>query len=1451
MKIEKMTFILDTYFRDNKYFITKHHLDSFNTFVEVTICKVIASMNPFVIPKYDNASGRLKHEIKVTIDDPTFTPNGMLPNECRIKNKSYLAEGKANIKIEITDHIQGKVYPVVILKDVFLFHLPIMLHSNVCYLNKKSQEELREMGECIYDQGGYFVIDGKEKVIVAQERNINNKIFVEEARDVEKYKYQAFMRCTSETDSVFPKTLWLYVTIKDCIHVKVPHINTSIPVFILFRALGIESDKLILEYLNIEKDQYDLLRPSIIEAGKAGVFGQKAALNYLKAFTDFGTVENVMYIFFQDFFPNVDGDLLDKARMLGHTVKEILLVSSGSKQVSDRDNYISKRVGTSGFLMGDIFKDFYNNFRVETMKKIDNKYEFSTNLGSGLGNMINENNKKEIFNASELFVNGLVKSLKGNWGMSGDASKQGIVQDINRISYMSFISHLRRVNAPMDTSIKIRGPHQLETSQYGMMCPCESPDGASIGLLKNMAILCHISSGVSHEVILKALEAARFKMTPFAKIDNELMRSPVAIRLLINNNWIGMVYDPLAIVKYIRLLRRNGFINVLISVSWNILERYINILTESGRCCRPLLIVGKTVPSTGRVSWNELVVGPSGPEDLHHNKFINPFDGGDREGASFEAVMKRLEEGGGCIEYIDVEETNTLLIAMDKDSVRKETTHIELHPSTIFSVYSSTIPLPNHNQAPRNIFSGAQGKQAIGVYATNFNNRIDTMCYLLHYPQRSLVATKYADYIHSNKLPNGENLIVAIMTYTGYNQEDSIIVNEASIARGMFNITYFKSYLSEETKDKNVHITFENPNALKLSKDVSLTRFADYSKIDENGMPILESYIEEDDCIVGKCMKNITVTAEGNPNQDIFVKKSESVSYSSKCEIADKTTMGFVDKVLVTENAAGEKKAKIRLRKVRIPELGDKMACYSSDTEVLTMGGWKLWPDLTMDDFVATLDIRNKLVYSKPTDIFSYDFNGELYHICNSFVDLLVTGNHRMWVAPEGEGEGDETDFGFVLASDMRNENKYMFNKRVVGFDQAQLLSRMGRINKEWLILLGDIFRNGILDEARATITLGDNVYTRENLGIFEFALEMLTGSFPEFIWYLSPDLALVLFNAIFGKDVILHQCECNINELQKLALHAGQSVTVRGATISKDLDPYVKYTHQVIKRPVKGGKVYCCEVPSGIVFVRRNGKAVFCGNSRHGQKGVIGAVLPSEMMPFTKDGLVPDIIVNPHAFPTRMTIGHLIECILAKAGAASGFYPDGTSFENQDYLSMSESLEAKGFNKSGDELMYNGVTGEQMNCEIFIGPTYYYRLKHMVSDKINSRHSGAKVSMTQQPTKGRNNGGGLRIGEMETNVLISYGFSAFTKESMMERSDSYNVAISKQSGLIIPTNEKKKIMPIEGVSRVAIPFACKQLVHELETMSIGTSFKTNTNEEYENDHDMHDLDGDDLESFE
>jgi DNA-directed RNA polymerase II subunit RPB2 len=1207
--------ILNTFFTSNKYFISKHHLDSYNEFVSKNIKKTIASMNPFVVTKYDE-NNHLLHKIEVFVggvdcdllyfSKPTTTKDGvtsiLYPNEARLKNKMYACDLHADMLVKY--HTYGaqdnEVIEEKLIPQVCISKIPIMLHSNLCILNNQPFSVLREMGECPYDQGGYFIINGKEKVIIAQERNVTNKVFINRSSDP-RYYYSAFVRCTSEKKSVFPKTIYMHVLSNDtaraypseilsasgatnepnkkegvrenAIVVTLPHVNTKVPLFILFRALGVESDRMILEYIVRDLDDpsnkniLDFLYASLTDANY--IFTQEEALQYLNRFTSFGeTVEDIMYILTKHLFPNVDGEFNEKAIYLGHVVNQVAKVAAGLANETDRDNYMLKRVGISGVLLSDIFKDFYNDFRVKTRSKIDNIYEFSGWKGKkDITSMISDEKKQEVFGQSAHMMNGLVKSLRGSWGLGGETSDQGIVQDLNRISYMGFISHLRRVSMPMDTSIKIREPHKLTGSQWGIMCPCESPDGASIGLLKNLAILCHITFHVDSDVVIQALQHMK-RIGAFIELDKiDLYSKKKSVNVRVNNNWIGCSDMPYVLVRYIRLLRRNGLVNIFTSVSWNIVNHDINISTDHGRCCRPVLLVqdGRLVlrdPKKAKDrSWKMLLTGKldKGDDfDMFHASFIDPC--AILGNNNIDQVLTRLEALQGDLEFLDVEETNTSYIAMSPKQVSERHTHCEIHPSTIFSVYTATIPLPNHNQAPRNIFSGAQGKQAIGVYATNFNNRIDTMSYVLHYPQQPIVATRYHKYLRANDLPNGENLIVAIMTYTGYNQEDSIIINKSAVERGLFNLSYFKSYVSVEaeevdaTKQATERIYFANPNKkIEEGLDIKMKAYADYSKLDDNGLPKINEYIQEDDAIVGKIYERVTYVSDSGKDNDVFAEQKKTISFESRTEIADKITSGFVDKVVVFRNSDGQNEAKIRLRKMRTPELGDKLA-------------------------------------------------------------------------------------------------------------------------------------------------------------------------------------------------------------------------------------------------------------------------------SRHGQKGVIGMMLPHEMMPFTKDGLVPDIIINPHALPSRMTIGHLIECLLAKAGAVIGTGIDATAFEEQNFESVFDILQNKyNLNRYGDEVMYNGVTGEQMRSDVFIGPTYYFRLKHMVADKVNYRRDGKIVNVTKQPTKGRGNDGGLRIGEMETNVLISHGVAAFMKESLMERSDKHRVKLSEHDGQITYVNTKNGIVEknVWDLKNLEIPYAFKLFVQEMQSMSI------------------------------
>jgi DNA-directed RNA polymerase II subunit RPB2 len=245
---------------------------------------------------------------------------------------------------------------------------------------------------------------------------------------------------------------------------------------------------------------------------------------------------------------------------------------------------------------------------------------------------------------------------------------------------------------------------------------------------------------------------------------------------------------------------------------------------------------------------------------------------------------------------------------------------------------------------------------------------------------------------------------------------------------------------------------------------------------------------------------------------------------------------------------------------------------------------------------------------------------------------------------------------------------------------------------------------------------------------------------------------------------------------------------------------------------------------------------------SRHGQKGVIGMIVPAEDMPFTKDGIVPDIIINPHAIPSRMTIGHLVECVFAKVCTLEGVVGDGSVFIPVDYEKLGSDLEKFKFQKNGNEILYNGKTGSQIETEIFIGPTYYLRLKHMVADKMHSRDKGPKDQLTRQPPSGRSNEGGLRIGEMERDVLLSYGFSQFSKESVMERSDKYTWAVCKCCGRTSSYNPVQSIYECHGcksqdIALIQTPFAYKLLTHELEAMGVSPRLITD-DVEYESQED-------------
>ncbi len=1524
--------VIDTYFNTFKYYISKHHLESYNYFIKNSIPYIIKTLNPFTTLKNDDINNTLKHEINVYIggkngdniyinkpfiydEDATRV---LFPNEARLKDFDYISELSVDILVEYIYHnkLDKKGNPEKVEKifeKIKIGSIPIMLHSDICLLNNQNKQVLQEMGECPFDQGGYFIIGGKEKVLLSQERTTTNRLFVTKSKD-DKYSLEGIIRCTSDKNSLFPKTInfgILNETVrvkcsslyehesfidkldgqekkrkrscrKNAIVLTCPNIDTIIPLFVIFRALGIQSDKSILEYIVGDlndpnnKNIIDFLRYSLIDGNM--FYKQSECLEYLSHYAKYEDTDYIRYILTNDFLPNVGSEFKNKAIFLGYLVNKLVKTKLGILAESNRDNYIHKRIDLSGRLLTNIFRDFYNQLRNNIRGNIDSIYNYQSFANHGdIKNLINKNNFKKIFD-HEFIEKGLINSLKGQWGIEKKPEDSGIAQDLGRLSYLDYVSHIRRINTPMDRDLKIIEPHRLSTSQFGFMCPMESPDGANIGLLKHLSLLCNISQESDSKIIENKLLEMDIVLLKY--INPNIINK--FCKVFINNNWFGITNEPNNVVKNLKKMRAKGDINFDISISWNIKENEINILCDAGRCIRPLYIVKKNRVlidnyRLDNVTWKDLIVSNE----------------------------------QNYIEYIDVEETNTAMIAMNREYLNNTIqpyTHCEIHPSTALSIYTNTIPFCNKNQAPRNVFSGQQGKQAIGVYSTNFNSRIDTASYILHYPQKSLIHTRYIRYSHNDELPNGQNVIVAIMTYTGYNQEDSIMINKSSIERGLFNITSFKSIIEEESDNKftGERIFFANPvNMKKNAIDIDY-KYANWETIDEFGMPKENTYIHEGDVIIGK-VKVDTISNQDTNSDDIFENKSITTNkYKDKSLLSSKILYGTIDKVFTYKNKEGFKKVKVKVRKMRQPVLGDKLACYSDDTEILTTDGWILFKNLTKNHKVATL-VDKKLVYQNPIKLQSYDFNGKLYEIDTNQINLLVTDNHRMYVRTKNSSYDIEESKQIYnklryykkncdiwepelkdLSSELKIENgvisKFILPKCYYG---NQELDNLELDISSWLTFYGIWISYGIIRENLVIINVEnksvkdqlDIILQVLNLNIINdkasnewcFDIPQLTQYLvlhqstmkylPSWVWFLNRIQCKILINAMIlsdkyniENDAIIYETSSEMlaDNFQQLSLHAGwssnkilkeENIWKLTINVSSNNEPIVNQYAEEEKKSDKftdyQGMVYCCTVSEGkgVLYVRRNNYPVWSGNSMHGQKGVCGLILNNEDMPFTKEGLVPDIIINPHAIPSRMTIGHLVESVLSKLCCLSGVNINATAFEDHNINDYYDILSKKfGYNKYGNEVLYNGFNGQQIMSDIFIGPTYYYRLKHMVQDKMNYRDKGPVTAISHQPVKGRANEGGLRIGEMESNALLSHGIASFTKESLMERSDKETFGINKTTGSLayrhktlntLLSSENRDAIEQDDYGYIQTPYAFKLLTQELEGMALSVKLIT------------------------
>lgn len=902
----------------------RHQIESFNFFISEGIQSLFDSLPTYTVTGFhENAHKGTIHKInfrtaylsKPRINEADITKKVSFgafvknsdgsdnfslvsPDDARLRNLTYASQLYVDVEHNIIPP-EGepikKIYERVVVGD-----LPIMVKSSMCLLSDFTDMSLEEMRECSADPGGYFIINGNEKVLISQEQMRKNHVFVfERMSSGNKPFWIAEIRCSPEMS--FRPASAIYIKArasskgknKPTFRVTLPYVKKDIPIFILFRALGVISDgEIVFRLVYDLRDQkmVDLVRPSLEEG--TSINSQDDALEYIgkraqKIEIDRQSrIRSATDILNKDFFCNVGTtiDSLDtKAWNLGRMGNKMLKVILKREIPDDRDIQDNKRGEVAGSLMASLMS--------QLLKKM------TTDMTTTIQNHLKEGRPINIPTCIKprTLTHGFRYSLNtGNWGANKSGpGKTGVCAVLMRLSYSSTISHLNRISTPIGKEGKLSKPRQLANTQWGLCCCAETPEGQSVGLVKNLALLAHVSLGDYSDTFMDILwRNGRTK--PITLCNPHDLNT--GYHILVNGAWIGVSTSENMWIIYntLKLLRRSMDVNYEVGLCLDFKLGELRISTDMGRLMRPLIVIDE-----GKIMMNHQRI-------LQLKKKWNPLQG--------DGWIKLIEEGR--IEYVDGDEQQGCLIAMrpeDLEGAPNTYTHCEIHPATILGASASSIPFPDKNPSPRNTFQSAMGKQAIGIYVTSYAQRMDTMGHILYYPQVPLVSTDAMQDLMMDEMSAGINAIVAILSLR-WNQEDAIILNKGSVDRGFFRTVYFRTIKEEEKKLGNHHSEqFETPNRTICYS----MKHSNYEKLTDDGIVIPGTIVEEGDVLIGK-----TSPITQNENVDPKFKKRDHSIVNKIAEV------GVVDSVIMSTNQEGYRFAKVRIRHIRIPTVGDKVRLF-------------------------------------------------------------------------------------------------------------------------------------------------------------------------------------------------------------------------------------------------------------------------------------------------------------------------------------------------------------------------------------------------------------------------------------------------------------------------------------------------------------------------------------------
>ncbi len=936
--------LLNLYYTTQDYPWTAHHINSYDQFVSQDMAAVVQASNPLILLEEnikDTSIYLYKAEIyigglngdQLFIGTPTLSLQNtkevrlLYPNEARLRNLTYKSQIQADIFVRLTytnpetreqEIIELNPETEPALKRYPLFEMPVMLHSRYCLLNKKPLSFLKEAGECVYDYGGYFIIDGSEKILVTSQQQAFNTLYISQKPRDPKVAYQALISCLNPTTRSIRRVGFNLNRRSNTIEVQIPYVRKPVPLFVLFRALGIQTDEDIIRTIlpNVDSDETKILEPmldeSIVDAFP--FLDTYSSVQYIKVLTKGFSDEHVMDVLHNNLFAHCEDNLITRAMYLGDCVRKILRVAAGIDEQTDRDDTRNQRCLTSGILLRMLFQGVYESWTKQALLTFDKEYRYNKSIykGSNFSNLFSSATLPSML-ISNTITEGLMRGFKGKWGARAGSEEGGVLQMLSRLSYMDFLSHCRRLSLDFDTSMKLQGPRRLHTSQYGYFCTNETPSGASIGITKNMNVLTSISTYCLPQKVVKWL-FERAGVISCEEVTPSI--ASMGVPVFLNSGLLGYTIRPNDLVRVIKLMKWTGCLPAFISVGFSIRDKYVFLNIDEGRPLRPLIhLEGGKIPIEklrAAKTWRDLFLGNlpiTANHTLSTNIFVDPL--ANVETVDLESYEKALTPYAGCVEYIDPYEHNETYIANFPEHVQADTTHLEIHPSTMFGLMTSMIPYANHNQGVRNQLSCSQSKQGLSLFATNFQNRFDNQVHVLCYSEAPLVRTLYFDHVANGNMGYGQNLVLAMGCFTGYNQEDGIVMNADALQRGLFNSICYRSYeVFEEfdSDDPKVKTETRIGNPANTPAWTNLKAGLDYTKLDERGIIREGTFVDENTVLVGRYMR-----AEGGAIRDASLTPQV-------------WTSGVVEKVVVMMDNKGRALVKVRVTQYRFPELGDKFS---------------------------------------------------------------------------------------------------------------------------------------------------------------------------------------------------------------------------------------------------------------------------------------------------------------------------------------------------------------------------------------------------------------------------------------------------------------------------------------------------------------------------------------------